>query len=79
MTDKGEYSTDINNRIFNKYSAQHKKDPNNQIFFLMSRRPEKTFIQRGHADGQQAHEKMLSTANHQFSSVVSHVQLFATP
>ena len=30
----------------------------------MSRRPEKTFLQRGHADGQQAHEKMLSTANH---------------
>ena len=34
MTDKGEYSTDINNSIFNKYSAQHKNNPNKQPDFF---------------------------------------------
>ena len=29
----------------------------------MGRRTEQTFFQRGNADGQQAHEKMLNTAN----------------
>ena len=29
------------------------------------RRIEQTFFQRGNADSQQAHEKMLNTANHQ--------------
>ena len=29
----------------------------------MGRRPEQTFFQRGNADGQQAHEKMLNIAN----------------
>ena len=31
----------------------------------MGRRFEYTFFQRGNADGQQAHEKMLNTTNHQ--------------
>ena len=31
----------------------------------MSRRPESTFLQRRHADGHQAHEKMLNTTNYQ--------------
>ena len=31
----------------------------------MSRRPEETFLQRRHTDGQQAPEKMLNLANHQ--------------
>ena len=31
----------------------------------MGRRPRQTFSQRGLADGQQAHEKMLYIANHQ--------------
>ena len=31
----------------------------------MGRRTELTFLQRGNADGQQAHEKMLNIANHQ--------------
>ena len=30
----------------------------------MDRRMELTFFQRGNADGKQAHEKMLNTANH---------------
>ena len=30
----------------------------------MGRRPKQTFFQRRHIDGQQAHEKMLTTANH---------------
>ena len=31
----------------------------------MCRRTEQTFFQRGNADGQQAHEKMLNITNHQ--------------
>ena len=31
----------------------------------MGRRTEQTIFQRGNADGQQAHEKMLSVTNHQ--------------
>ena len=31
----------------------------------MSKRPEYTFFQRGHTDGQQAHEEVLNIANHQ--------------
>ena len=31
----------------------------------MGGRPEQTFFQRGHADGQEAHEKMLAITNHQ--------------
>ena len=30
----------------------------------MGRRPEQAFFQRGHADGQQAHEKMFNIGNH---------------
>ena len=38
----------------------------------MSRRPEYTFLQRGHADGQEAHEKMLSITNHQRNATQNH-------
>ena len=31
----------------------------------MGIRPEQTFLQRGHADGQQVHGKMLNVANQQ--------------
>ena len=31
--------------------------------------PEETFFQRGHADGQQAHEKMLNITNHQGNAI----------
>ena len=31
----------------------------------MGRRPEQTFFQRGKANDQDAHEKMINTANHQ--------------
>ena len=37
----------------------------NKSNLKMGRRPEQTFFQSGHADGQQAHEKMLNIANHQ--------------
>ena len=30
----------------------------------MGRRPKKTFLQRRHTDGQQAHEKMLNITHH---------------
>ena len=38
----------------------------------MGRRPEYTFFQRGHPDGQQAHEKMLNIANHQGNANQNH-------
>ena len=31
----------------------------------MDRRPEQTFLQRRHTDGQKTHEKMLNIANYQ--------------
>ena len=31
----------------------------------MGRRPKQTFLQRGHTDGQKAHEEILNIANYQ--------------
>ena len=44
------------------HAAQYQKNkqPNQKI----GRRPKQTFLQRRHADGQQAHEKMLIIANY---------------
>ena len=38
----------------------------------MGRRPKQTFLQRRYTDGQQAHEKMLNTANHQRNANQNH-------
>ena len=38
----------------------------------MGRRPKETFLQREHADGQLAHEKMLNIANHQRNANQNH-------
>ena len=38
----------------------------------MGRITEQKFFQRGNADGQQAHEKMLNTANHQRNANQNH-------
>ena len=38
----------------------------------MGKRTEETFFQRGNADGQQAHEKMLNIANHQGNENQNH-------
>ena len=38
----------------------------------MGRRPEQTFFQRENADGQQAHEKMLSIAKYQGNANQNH-------
>ena len=40
----------------------------------MGGRPEKTFFQGGHADGQQAHEKTRNIANHQENASENHNQ-----
>ena len=37
--------------------------------------PEKTFFQRRNTDGQQAHEKMFNTANHQGNANESHNEI----
>ena len=41
----------------------------------MDRGPEETFFQRRHTDGQQEHEKMLSTANHQGNATQNHSEI----
>ena len=38
----------------------------------MGKRPQQTFSQRRHADGQQEHEKMLSIAYHQGNANQNH-------
>ena len=38
----------------------------------MGRRTEQTFLQRGNADGQQAHEKILSVTNYQKNANQNH-------
>ena len=45
----------------------------------MGRRTEQTFLQRAHADGHQAHEKMLNIANHQGNANENHSENHLTP
>ena len=45
----------------------------------MGRRTVYTFFQRGNADGQQAHEKMLNIANHQGNANQNHKRYHLTP
>ena len=40
----------------------------------MGERLKEIFLQRGHTDDQDAHEKMLSVANHQSENIISHFQ-----
>ena len=41
----------------------------------MGRGPEQTFFQRGNADGQQAHEKMLNITDHQGNANQNHDEI----
>ena len=41
---------------------------NKQPIQKMGRRPEQTFLQRGHIDGQQAHEKIFNITSYQRSA-----------
>ena len=41
----------------------------------MGGRTEQTFFQRGNADGQQAHEKMLNMTNHQGNANKNHKEI----
>ena len=41
----------------------------------MGRRPEQTFFQRKHTDGQQAHEKMFNTTNYQGNANQNHNEI----
>ena len=43
----------------------------------MGKRPAQTFFQRRYADGQQAHEKMLNTDNHQNNANQSHNEILS--
>ena len=58
-TDKGLISKIY--KQFIQLSIKTNKQPNRK----MGRRTKQTFLQRRQADGQQAHEKMLNTANYQ--------------
>ena len=52
MTDKG-----LIFKIYKQLIKNIKKKPQKTNGLKMGRRPEQTFLQRGHADGQQAHRK----------------------
>ena len=45
----------------------------------MGRRPEQTFVQGRHTDGQQVHEKMLSITNHQGTQIETTMKYHLTP
>ena len=45
----------------------------------MGRGVEKTFFQRRHTDGQQAHEKMLNISNHQGNANQNHSEISSQP
>ena len=45
----------------------------------MGREPEQAFFQRRHTDGQQTHEKMLNTANHQGKQTRTTMRYHFTP
>ena len=45
---------------------------NNKKTNKMDRRPEQTFLQRKHTDGQQAHEKTFNFANYQRNANQNH-------
>ena len=48
-----------------KTAYEAEQHQNKQPAQKMGKRREKTFLQRGHADGQQAHAKMFNTASYQ--------------
>ena len=41
----------------------------------MGRRPEYTFFQKGHVDGQQTYEKMLNISKHQGNANQNHSEI----
>ena len=45
----------------------------------MGRKPEQTFFQERHRDGQQAHEKMLNITNHQGNQSKTTMRYYLTP
>ena len=47
----------------------------NNTIFQMGRRPEQTFSQRRHADGQQVHVKMLNNANNYSNANENHNEI----
>ena len=58
-------------RIYRELLKLNKKKPSSK----MGRRSKRTFFQRRHTDGQQAHEKMLNIANHQGNANQNHNEI----
>ena len=69
MTDKGLISN-----IYKQLVQLNIKKSNNPVE-KMARITEQTFIQRGNADGQQAHEKMLNSTNQQRNTNQNHYEI----
>ena len=64
--------------IKNINSLNNSTSKDKWLGYKMDWRPEWTFFWRGHADGQQAHEKMLNIANHQRMEVKTTVRCHLT-
>ena len=56
----------------NNLNTKKKKKSN----LIMGRRPEKTFLQRGHTNGQQVHKKVFNVINHQGNAKQNHNETF---
>jgi len=72
MTNKGQISN-----IYKQLIEINNNQKTQTIPFKHGRRIEQTFCQRGNADGQQAHEKMLNNANYQGNASQNHNEILS--
>ena len=66
-------SNGLISNIYKQLIQLNIKKPNNPL--KMGRRPEQTFFQKRHIDGQQAYEKMLNIVNHQRNANQNHIEI----
>ena len=75
MTYKGLISYIYKQFIQFNIKKKKNKTKNQTTSLKMDRRAEQTFFQRGNADGQGAHEKMLNITNHQRNANQNHNEI----